>query len=137
MSLDSDEDPKRAISQISINDIQKILIKRLFIEKNYDLPMFDSTIKDAFVKINMNTNRASVNGYLLGQVKEVIDIPDKPYIFLGKKITKYLSVSHACSNKNFTYIVVSNSPLTELEFNTWYSRMEKVILIVIYFFFFK
>lgn len=130
MSLDSDDNPKKPLSQISMNDIQKILIRRTFIEKNYDLPMFDSTIKDAFVKINMSAGRSSANGYLLGQIKAVIDMPDKPYKFMGKQITKYLSVSHATSNKNFTYFVISNSPLTDQEFQTWYSRMEKVILIV-------
>lgn len=127
MSLDSDDNPKKPISQISMNDIQKILIKRTFIEKNYDLPMFDSTVVDAFVKINMSANRSSTNGYLLGQIKSVVDLPDKPYKFMGKQITKYLSVNHATSNKNFTYFVISNSPLSDQEFQTWYSRMEKVL----------
>jgi hypothetical protein len=132
MSLDSEDNLKKPISQILMNDIQKIVIKRFFIEKNYDLPMFDSTIKDAFVKINMSANRSSANGYLLGQIKSVVDMPDKPYKFMGKEITKYLCVSHATSNKNFTYFVISNAPLNEQEFQTWYSRMEKVILILYY-----
>lgn len=88
--------------------------------------MFEASIKDTFVKINMSANRNSAYGYLLGQIKAVIDIPEKPYTFMGKQITKYLSVSHASSNKNFTYFVISNSPLTENEFKVWYSRMEKV-----------
>ena len=88
--------------------------------------MFDSSIKDSFVKINMSGNRSSTNGYLLGQIKNVIEIPQKPYLFMGKTINKYLSVSHANSNKNFTFFVISNSPLTENEFRIWYNRMEKV-----------
>lgn len=126
MSLDSEDNVKKP-SQISLNDIQRIFIKRSFIESNWDLPMFESAVKDSFVKINMSANRNSSNGYLLGQIKSIVDIPDKPYEFRGKTITKYLSVSHANSNKNFTYFVISNSQLTEQEFTTWYNRMEKVI----------
>jgi len=130
LSLDSEDNNKKVL-QISLNDIQKVFIKRSFIENNYDLPMFEQTVKDTFVKINLGTNRNSANGYLLGQIKSVVDIPDKPYQFRGKTITKYLSVTHARSNKNFTFFVISNSNLNEQEFETWYNRMEKVIHIYI------
>jgi hypothetical protein len=129
MSLDSDENyNKKSFSlPISIQDIQKILIKRKFIEKNYDLPMFDSSIKDSFVKINIGGNRSSKETYSLGQVKNVFDIPDKPYNFMGKMITKYLSVLHPSSKGNVRLIVISNSDLTKEEFEKWYNNMEKVI----------
>jgi len=132
MSLDSEENTKKP-SQISLNDIQKIFIKRSFIESNWDLPMFESAVKDAFVKINMSANRNSASGYLLGQITSIVDIPDKPYQFRGRTITKYLSVNHALSNRKFTYFVISNSQLTEQEFMTWYNRMEKVNIYFIYY----
>ena len=78
--------------------------------------MFYSSIKDLFVEINIGANRSSKDGYSIGQIKNVYDIPYKPYNFMGKTITKNLSVIHPSNKGNIRFFVVSNSDLTKEEF---------------------
>ena len=119
---------KEVIFNLSIPDIEKIKITRQFCERNWDIPIFDECIKNAFVKINIyagKSNSTSGNtGYIIGTIKDVQVLKDKPYVFIGKQCSKYINVLHAHKEKLFTFNVVSNSAINENEFNIWKSRMD-------------
>ena len=119
---------KEVIFNLSIPDIEKIKITRQFCERNWDIPIFDDCIKNAFVKINIYAGKSNSNsgntGYIIGTVKDVQVLKDKPYVFVGKQCSKYINVLHAHKEKLFTFNVVSNSAINENEFNIWKSRMD-------------
>lgn len=111
---------------LSINDVEKARLSRTFITKYWELPVFDQKAKGCFVKINITAKATSNNtGYLLGQVKDIIENKEKPYTLENKQCSKYLLVTHGLQEKPIGFNIVSNSPLTEIEFRVWKDRMEK------------
>lgn len=130
---DSEDDRKKpkkeVVFNVSLNDIEKVKITRQFCERYWDIPIFDENIKDTFVKINIYAGKSSSStsgntGYILGKIKEIQTNTSKPYVFIGKQCVKYINVVHANREKLFTFNVISNSSLTENEFNQWKSHME-------------
>jgi hypothetical protein len=112
---------------LNIYEVDKIKLTRAFIEKYHDTPIFDQMVKGAFVKININDgSKSSQSGYLLGQIKEVVENPERSYPFMNKRVVKYLNVAHANLEKQFTFTVISNSNINEYEFKLWFDRCEKV-----------
>jgi hypothetical protein len=129
LSMSDNEKKEKKIEYIiDLKGIESIKITRSFIEKYNDLPIFEECIKGSFVKININdgTKQNQSGGYLLGQIKLISENPDKSYTFAGKRITKYLLVTHANNEKLFSYSVISNSEISQNEFKVWFDRMEKV-----------
>lgn len=119
---------KKGSINLSIAEIEKVKVTRQFFEKFYEIPIFDSNIKGAFVKINICASKSigsQDTGYILGQIKDIIINKDKPYNFLGKQCVKYINVSHANKDKAFTYFYISNSNLNENELIQWKQHMEK------------
>ena len=126
-SEEEDTNRKKETTQITLSEIEKIHLQRNFFEKYIDIPNFDINVKDCFVKINMSSNKGHnvSSGYLLGQIKEVVELKDKSYIFNGKPCIKYLHIVHANQEKALSISISSNNPLQESEFNVWRNRMIK------------
>jgi hypothetical protein len=128
-SLDISDDEKdvKKTYVLNLQEVEKIKINRAFIEKYHDMPIFDELVKGSFVKINISDGtKSNQPGYLLGQIRTVVENGERPYTFMNKKMTKYLKVAHANMEKLFMYNVISNSPITDFEYRIWFERNEKV-----------
>lgn len=126
---ENEKGKKKDLTSVSLTDIERVKISRNFIERNYEVPTFDMCIIGCYVKINIcvGTSRANANnGYLLGQITDVVNNSEKPYLFSNRQVTKYIKVTHANQEKVFSFNVISNSPISESEFKIWRDRMEKV-----------
>ena len=77
------------------------------------------------MKINYNARSNSSSGYILGEIKNIIENKDKPYSLGNKPCTKYLVLAHDGQNKPISFNIVSNANISDLEFRIWKDKMEK------------
>ena len=113
--------------KLSLLELEKIRVTRTLLEKWWENSFFEMTVKGCFIKINVCTDKTKNNyEYIIAQIKEIIDLTDKPYIFNGKTCTKYISALHAKYEKSFNFNIISNNPFNETEYNSWINKMNKV-----------
>ncbi|MCQ2818853.1 MAG: hypothetical protein MJ252_16430, partial [archaeon] len=125
-SLDIYHEEQRE-SIIRKSDIEKIKLGRIFFENNFEKPNFDDNVAKAFIRINLGSTKmdSQESGYILCQIKEIKQIKDKPYKFMGKKIDKRVEVTDSGVAGPFCFNYISNSNITDKEFDEFKKRMEE------------
>ena len=113
--------------KLSLQELEKIRVSRMMIEKWWENNFFESTVKGCFIKINVCRDKEKNNFELIvAQIKDIIDKPEKPYNFMGKVCTKYINALWAKYEKSFDFAIISNSPFGEKEYNVWLDKMNQV-----------
>ncbi|KAI9805674.1 MAG: hypothetical protein M1833_005167 [Piccolia ochrophora] len=86
-------------------------------------PGFNEAITGCFVRINIGVDKATgQNCYRLAQIKGFAE--GKPYAIEspnGKRFvtTQYVTAAHGKAQKDWPFIICSDSPFTEAEFDRW------------------
>lgn len=113
--------------KITLQQLEKIRVSRVMIEKWWENNFFEEAVKGCFIKINVCRDKEKNNFELIvAQIKDIVDKPDKPYSFMGKVCTKYINALWAKYEKSFNFAIISNSPFGEKEYNVWYEKMNQV-----------
>ena len=110
---------------LDIRELEKIKVSRLFFQTFHDHKMFNQTVINCAVRLNLGGNKKSTHNYMIGVIKEVITVPNEPYTIGDKKYNKYFIAKHGDSEKRFSFSIVSNSNFEEFEFEKWKMRLER------------
>jgi RNA polymerase-associated protein RTF1 len=124
LSFESGEKKKKE-TILSLQDIERMKLTRSFLEKYWEIPIFDQSILGCFVRINYVARSTSSSSYFLAQIKRIIENKEKPYNLGNKQCTKYIILEHDQSEKPLGFNIVSNSPINDVEFRQWKDRMDK------------
>jgi RNA polymerase-associated protein RTF1 len=124
LSFESGEKKKKEAT-LTLQDIERMKVTRSFLEKYWEIPIFDQSVLGCFVRINYLARSTSSSSYFLAQIKRIIENKDKPYNLGNKQCTKYIIIEHDQAEKPLGFNIVSNSPINEVEFRQWKDRMEK------------
>lgn len=124
LSFESGEKKKKETT-LSLQDIERMKLTRSFLEKYWEIPIFDQSILGCFVRINYVARSTSSSSYFLAQIKRIIENKEKPYNLGNKQCTKYIILEHDQSEKPLGFNIVSNSPINDVEFRQWKDRMDK------------
>lgn len=123
LNNDDDKQIKKETPTITLEEIEKIRLKRDFFLKYYNYPQFNELIKGAFIRVNMSSTGKTSNminnysGYNLGEIEEILTNEKDPYKFEGNQCTKYVKLK--TSNKYIKYNNISNSNILEQELKNW------------------
>lgn len=118
------------IFNLTIEELEKIRIKREFFEKYHDYKDFDQLVKGSIVRLNFG-NKKSAHQYMLAFVKEIVTNKDEPYKIGDRKYDKFFIAKHAELEKKLSFAIVSNGKIEQFEFDKLISRMEKANLSLI------
>ena len=95
LSVDDEDKPvKKESTNITLEDIKKIVLNRNFFEKYYFYPNFDEKVKGAFVRINLSStdqNLSNYMGYSIFEIEQIVT-KDKSYDFAGNKCNKIMKL---------------------------------------------
>lgn len=119
--------PEEDKTKITELDLEKIRISRLLFEKYHSHKLFDDTVKDCYVRLNLG-GKDSLNpneGYMVVKIKDVVDVPNEPYKIGGNSYSKYFVGEHIGNEKKFSFAIISNSKFEKFEFDKWIARLEK------------
>ncbi len=123
LNNDDDKQIKKETPTITLEEIEKIRLKRDFFLKYYNYPQFNELIKGAFIRVNMSSTGKTSNminnysGYNLGEIEEILTNEKDAYKFEGNQCTKYVKLK--TSNKYIKYNNISNSNILEQELKNW------------------
>lgn len=119
--------PEEDKTKITELDLEKIRISRLLFEKYHSHKLFDDTVRDCYVRLNLG-GKDSLNpneGYMVVKIKDVVDVPNEPYKIGGNSYSKYFVGEHIGNEKKFSFAIISNSKFEKFEFDKWIARLEK------------
>ncbi len=130
LSENEKEKPKKEIKstfKLTLHELEKIRVSRVMIEKWWQNSFFESTVIGCFIRINVCRDKAKNNfEYIVAQIKDIVDKPEKPYNFMGKSCTKYINALYTKYEKLFNFAIISNSPFADNEYNIWLNKMNDV-----------
>jgi len=108
---------KKAINIETREELEKIRLSRFKLDKIVHLPVFKKTVIGCFVKIGIGMN----NGNEVYRCAEVMDVCEtgKVYKVMKNKTNLGLKIRHGKDSRVFRLQFVSNSPLTNTEFEKW------------------
>ena len=125
LSVDDEDKPvKKESTNITLEDIKKIVLNRNFFEKYYFYPNFDEKVKGAFVRINLSStdqNLSNYMGYSIFEIEQIVT-KDKSYDFAGNKCNKIMKLKNF--NETVIFKIISNSDILEDEFQKLKSSSE-------------
>ncbi|ANB13471.1 Rtf1p [Sugiyamaella lignohabitans] len=117
--------------EVTYEDLNKIKFGKTLFSRFCHNPGFEDVVIGTFVRINIGFNREKqANVYRVCQVKEVVKA-SKPYTFLGRTVDENIRVAYADSERTFEMGICSDQSITEEEFRSWKSAMDKSGLSVI------
>ncbi|KAF0979597.1 hypothetical protein FDP41_001265 [Naegleria fowleri] len=116
--------------KITKEDLEKILIRRSALEKEFKEPYFSESVEKAFVRVLVGYNeRAQKKTYRLCQIVQVQDMSkDYPFgVNNAEKTRKGLLLQFGVQKRTWQMSAISDSKeIEENEFRAWKSEMEKV-----------
>lgn len=126
----SDNEEESSKCKITKKDIERILIRRSALEKEFKEPYFASSVEKAFVRVLVGFNeRAKKKTYRLCQIIQVQDMT-KDYLFgtnNSEKTKKGLLLKFGVQKRTWQMSAISdNKEIEENEYKAWKAEMEKV-----------
>ncbi|KAH8147908.1 uncharacterized protein LAJ45_08009 [Morchella importuna] len=117
-SLADEEDDKTGFAE------ELARIGRSGMGKLCDYPGFEEAVRDCFVRVSLYDREKDTTAYRIGQIKGFVT--SKPYTLLdGKRRTdKHVRIQHGLSEKSFQMDFLSDSPMTESEFQRFKKQLE-------------
>ncbi|KAH8269490.1 hypothetical protein KR018_004345 [Drosophila ironensis] len=120
-SSESEDDEKAAKSPVYITnreDLNKLRLSRYKMERFVNLPIFESTVLNCFVRISIGNNGQKP----VYRVAEIVGVVETGKIYnLGTTRTnRGLRLKHGTHERVFRLEFISNQEFTENEFNKWH-----------------
>lgn len=123
---DDSEKNKEEDTKVNEYDLEKVRISRLLFEKYYNHKLFNTTVKNCYVRLNLGGGSSSQSeGYMIAMIKEIIEVPEEPYKIGDKNYIKYFIAQHGQQEKRFSFLFVSNGQFERFEYEKWLNRLEK------------
>ena len=125
-----DKQTKKEIPSITIEELEKIRLKREFFVKYYNYPNFDEKVKGAFIRVNLSYMgikdlTGEYSGYTIGAIDKIIIDNNKPYNFMGNRCNKYVKLLLS-DDSNFDFKVISNSKILDDDLKRWLNDKQKI-----------
>ncbi|XP_055621344.1 RNA polymerase-associated protein Rtf1 isoform X2 [Toxorhynchites rutilus septentrionalis] len=113
---------KKPVAISTRDELNKLRISRHKIERFINLPMFDQTVLNCFVRINIGNN----NGKPVYRVAEIVGVVETAKIYqLGKgRTNKGFRLKHGSQERVFRLEFISNQDFTDSEYTKWLSVCE-------------
>ncbi|TDG50885.1 hypothetical protein AWZ03_002540 [Drosophila navojoa] len=120
-SSDSEDDEKTAKSPVFITtreDLNKLRLSRFKMERFVNLPIFECTVVNCFVRISIGNN-GQKPVYRVAEIVGVVET-GKIYTLGTTRTNRGLRLKHGTQERVFRLEFISNQEFTETEFNKWY-----------------
>ncbi|KAJ3013425.1 hypothetical protein HKX48_005759 [Thoreauomyces humboldtii] len=120
-----EEDARDALRALpTYTEVLKLQITRAELLGWVFAPFFDATAKGCFVRygVGADAKDPSKNVYRLCYIEHVNETA-RPYQVEGKTIPKTATMSHASAERDNTFAKVSNSPISQNEYQRWIDTM--------------
>ena len=130
MNYSDDKQTKKEIPSITIEELEKIRLKREFFVKYYNYPNFDEKVRGAFIRVNLSYMgikdlTGEYSGYTIGAIDKIIIDNNKPYNFMGNRCNKYVKLLLS-DDSNFDFKVISNSKILDDDLKRWLNDKQKI-----------
>ncbi|EDW72257.1 uncharacterized protein Dwil_GK20812 [Drosophila willistoni] len=117
---DDDAQEKKAKSPVFITtreDLNKLRLSRHKMERFVNLPIFEATVMNCFVRISIGNNDQKA----VYRVAEIVGVVEtgKIYTLGTTRTNRGLRLKHGTSERVFRLEFISNQEFTESEFNKW------------------
>ncbi|XP_034105298.1 RNA polymerase-associated protein Rtf1 [Drosophila albomicans] len=120
-SSESEDDEKATKSPVFINnreDLNKLRLSRFKMERFVNLPIFESTVVNCFVRISIGNN-GQKPVYRVAEIVGVVET-GKIYSLGTTRTNRGLRLKHGTQERVFRLEFISNQEFTETEFNKWH-----------------
>ncbi|KAH8299676.1 hypothetical protein KR044_004537 [Drosophila immigrans] len=120
-SSESEDDEKATKSPVFISnreDLNKLRLSRFKMERFVNLPIFESTVVNCFVRISIGNN-GQKPVYRVAEIVGVVET-GKIYSLGTTRTNRGLRLKHGTQERVFRLEFISNQEFTETEFNKWY-----------------
>ncbi|EDW62096.1 RNA polymerase-associated protein Rtf1 [Drosophila virilis] len=119
-SSESEDDEKATKSPVFITtreDLNKLRLSRFKMERFVNLPIFESTVVNCFVRISIGNN-GQKPVYRVAEIVGVVET-GKIYTLGTTRTNRGLRLKHGTQERVFRLEFISNQEFTETEFNKW------------------
>ena len=110
--------------EITIEDVEKVRLKRAFLEKHVSNLNFEEVVTGAYVRVISPYSQTNITKYVIAEIIGVAE-EEEPYKLETKMTKKTLILKHAHKEKKFRMSFVSNGDFQESEFILWVHNMEQ------------
>ncbi|ALC40523.1 Rtf1 [Drosophila busckii] len=120
-SSESEDEEKKTKSPVFITtreDLNKLRLSRFKMERFVNLPIFESTVVNSFVRISIGNN-GQKPVYRVAEIVGVVET-GKIYSLGTTRTNRGLRLKHGTQERVFRLEFISNQEFTETEFNKWY-----------------
>ncbi|KAH8401512.1 hypothetical protein KR009_006011 [Drosophila setifemur] len=120
-SSESEDDEKATKSPVFITtreDLNKLRLSRYKMERFVNLPIFESTVLNCFVRISIGNN-GQKPVYRVAEIVGVVET-GKIYSLGTTRTNRGLKLKHGTQERVFRLEFISNQEFTENEFNKWH-----------------
>ncbi|KAH8290664.1 hypothetical protein KR054_004822 [Drosophila jambulina] len=117
-SEDDEKAPKSPVFITTREDLNKLRLSRYKMERFVNLPIFESTVLNCFVRISIGNN-GQKPVYLVAEIVGVVET-GKIYSLGTTRTNRGLRLKHGTQERVFRLEFISNQEFTENEFNKWH-----------------
>lgn len=125
-SSESEDDEKTTKSPVFITtreDLNKLRLSRFKMERFVNLPIFEATVTNCFVRISIGNN-GQKPVYTVAEIVGVVET-GKIYTLGTTRTNRGLRLKHGTQERVFRLEFISNQEFTETEFNKWYQDCQQ------------
>ncbi|KAI8037599.1 RNA polymerase-associated protein Rtf1 [Drosophila gunungcola] len=116
-SEDDEKVPQRPVFITTREDLNKLRLSRYKMERFVNLPIFESTVLNCFVRISIGNN-GQKPVYRVAEIVGVVET-GKIYSLGTTRTNRGLRLKHGTQERVFRLEFISNQEFTENEFNKW------------------
>jgi len=116
-SEDDEKVPQRPVFITTREDLNKLRLSRYKMERFVNLPIFESTVLNCFVRISIGNN-GQKPVYRVAEIVGVVET-GKVYSLGTTRTNRGLRLKHGTHERVFRLEFISNQDFTESEFNKW------------------
>ncbi|EDV55591.1 RNA polymerase-associated protein Rtf1 [Drosophila erecta] len=116
-SEDEEKVPQRPVFITTREDLNKLRLSRYKMERFVNLPIFESTVLNCFVRISIGNN-GQKPVYRVAEIVGVVET-GKIYSLGTTRTNRGLRLKHGTQERVFRLEFISNQEFTENEFNKW------------------
>ncbi|KAH8258054.1 hypothetical protein KR038_005120 [Drosophila bunnanda] len=117
-SEDDEKAPKSPVFITTREDLNKLRLSRYKMERFVNLPIFESTVLNCFVRISIGNN-GQKPVYRVAEIVGVVET-GKIYSLGTTRTNRGLRLKHGTQERVFRLEFISNQEFTENEFNKWH-----------------
>lgn len=123
---DEEEADDDQSSEVTCKQIVNLQVRRAMLEKTFGEPWFKDYIVKKFVRVNIGERPDT--GQIIYRMAEIVDVKSYPraYKFGNRNTQLALLVRFGQAERIWAMTVISNSSITEAEFDRWKKEMRRV-----------